>query len=85
MENSTSTFLEKDENTPKIYRFRNIHLLKADLEFIMKISWSDKLPKLFEKNTITRLSGWRQKTKKSSKCDINLKFFCTTHEEYYGE
>ena len=41
-------FLEKDMNSPKIHRFRNIHLIKADLNVVMKIIWAKKLPQFFE-------------------------------------
>ena len=60
-------FLEKDKNFPKMHRFRNINLIKADLNFVMSLIWAKKTTKIFRRDKITtRISIQRQEKQKGT-------------------
>ena len=44
--------MKKIENIPKIHKFRNIQLIKHDLNFLLSLVCAQKLPNFFEKNKL---------------------------------
>ena len=68
-------FLEKDMNSPKIHRFRNIHLIEADLNFVMKIIWAKKLPRFFEEKKLLEDTQYGGRKRRRTQSVILNKIF----------
>ena len=70
-------FLEKDVNVSKIHRFRNIHLVEADLNFVLSLIWTKKLPQYFEGKKLLQESqyGGRKKRRAQNVIQNNMYSF----------